>query len=338
MKMFKTNSILNFEPLTQRARVNENKRLIIPSRVIGIGGYPKAILPRLDSFFHLYLGERPTPVDFVIFDFDEANGEVNVNGRKFTTQPYLVSLPKKPLKDIARKLRRKDRDKIIPWINVLSGYVDLRHVRYVEAPGLNLLMQTANLAWRLVWPEHIVPQLKVRLQSLHPSPQELSGLESKGYTISNRSLIFVLAGGGSTTGPSGLIPILVELNRLKPVESNVFIILFTPNSYRDKTSEHKKRGRAIFRATIQRLIDLFNGMEFNQPYGINGYRLRLEGEPFDHLFLVDGSLGGGREELDTEQVGELVARLLFKLITSPLGEKVLGHIGNLNRGLKEVKL
>ena len=313
-----------------------NKQLIIPTLIVGLGGYPKAVLPHLDFLFYQYFGERPASVDFVIFDFDEANGEISATGRRFTTQPYLIVLPKKALKDIARKLRRKDRNKVIPWIDTLAGYVDLKQVRYVEGPGLNLLMQTANLAWRLVWSEHIVPQLKARLHNLHPSPQELSRLECKGYSISNRSSIFVIAGGGSTTGPSGLLPILVELKRLKPVDSNVFTILFTPGSYRDKTDEHRKRGRAIFRATIHRLIDLFNGMEFDQPYGRNGYRLRLEGEPLDHLFLIDGSLGGGRAELNTEQLGKLVARLLFKLTTSPLGEKFLGHIGNLNRGLKEV--
>lgn len=321
---------------TQELTPKVNKRLIVPTLFVGIGGYAKVVMPRLDSLFCQYYGKRPSPVDFVIFDFDEANGEVTVNDRKFTTQPYLVSLPKKALKEIVRKLRRKDREKIMPWIEALAGYVDLEKVRYVEAPGLNLFMQSANLAWRLVWPEHIVPQLRGRLQNLHPAPQELSRLESEGYIVSKRSLIIVIAGGGSTTGPSGLPPLLAEIKRLKPVDSNILPILFTPGSYRDKTDEHMRRGRAIFRATVHRLISLFNGMEFDQPYGINGYRLKLEGEPFDQMFLVDGTLGGGRTELSTEQLGDLLARLFFKLTTSPMGEKFLGHIGNLNSGLKEV--
>jgi len=313
----------------------KTSRFVMPTAYIGIGGYPKAVFPTLDRLFHEHYGFRPGPLQLAIFDFDEAKSESSVNGKKYSIEPYLVPLPKKVLKDVAKKLRRKAE---LSWIKNLEPYVALDHVRYAEAPGLNLFVQSGNLAWRLVWESHVLPELKIKLKGLHPVPSELNELERQGFKVSNRSCIWVIAGGGSTTGPTGLIPIVAELKRSKPPETNLFVIVFTPNSYRDKTDAHRTRGRAIFMATMESFIELFNGRVFDQPYNPSGsYKITLEEDPCDQLFLVDGSLSGGRTELKTEELGELVATYLFKFATGPVGEHQLGIIGNLNSGLKPVK-
>jgi hypothetical protein len=316
--------------------VRETARyFVMPSVFIGIGGYSKAVFPTLDRLFNEYYGFRPGPLQMVIFDFDEAKSESSANGKKYSIEPYLVSLPKKILKDVARKLRRKAS---IPWLKTLEPYVSLEHVRYAEAPGLNLFPQSGNLAWRLLWESHVLPELKIKLKGLHPVPQELDELERQGFKVSNRSCIWVIAGGGSTTGPTGLIPFVAELKRNKPPETNLFIVVFTPNSYRDKTDAHRNRGRAIFTATMESLLELFNGRVFDQPYNPSGsYKITLEEDPCDQIFLIDGSLCGGRTELKTEELGDLVANFLFKFASSQVGERALGIIGNLNAGLKPVK-
>ena len=333
--MLNNNQLLETTRLEPEDSPERRKQFIIPATFVGIGGYGKLVLPRLDALLYQYFGHRPQPISMVTFDFDDANGQVNANSKEFSTQPYLIALPKKPLKDVAIKLRRKDREKKLPWISSFEKYVNFDHVKYADAPGLNLFMQTANLAWRLVWESHVLPGLKSSLQNLHPAPQLLNRLEKEGYSISNRSMVFVIGGGASTTGPSGLPPMLAELKRLKPADSNLFPIIFTPHSYRDKTDEHKARGRAIFRSTMDRLLNIFNDLHFDQPYGVNGYRIKLQDQLFDHIFFIDGSLSGGRGQLQTDQMGDIVAKFLFKLITSPVGEHFLGTIGNLNSGLRE---
>jgi hypothetical protein len=312
------------------------KHFLVPNTVVGIGGYGKLVLPRLDALYNQYYGYRPGPANLVTFDFDGSNGEFRSGDSIFSTAPYLNSLPKKPLEDLSKILKKDNAEELAPWIKAFYGYVDFDHVNYVEGPGLNLFMQSANLAWRLVWETHILPALKINLKNLHPAPQALNRLErEEGFKISKRSIIFVVAGGGSTTGPSGLIPILSELKSLKPVDSSLFALIFTPRSYRDKTEKHREKGRAIFNGTMMSLISLFNGKGFDdQPFGKDGrYRIKLVGHPCDHIFLVDGTLSGGRVEMDNDQIGNIVANLIFKLTTSPLGENALGILGNLNSGL-----
>lgn len=321
------------------ANTGEDRRgsnyFMMPSFFVGIGGYPKAVFPTLDRLINENFGFRPGPLRMTIFDFDEAKSESSGNGRKYSIEPYLVSLPKKTLKDVARKLRRKAD---LSWIKHLEPYVALEQVRYAEAPGLNLFPQAGNLAWRLVWESHVLPELRIGLKGLHPVPQEVNELERQGFKVSNRSTIWVVAGGGSTTGPTGLIPILAELKRSKPPETNLFVIVFTPNSYRDKTDAHRSRGRAIFMATMESLVGLFNGKIFDQPYNTSGtYKITLQEDPCDQIFLVDGSLSGGRTELKTEELADLVASYLFKFASGPVGEHQLGIIGNMNSGLKPVK-
>jgi len=300
----------------------------MPSFFVGIGGYAKAVFPTLDRLIQGNYGFRPDPIRLTIFDFDEAGSESSENGKKFSIESYLKPLPKKTLKDVAKKLRRKAD---LPWLKNLEPYVALDHVRCAEAPGLNGYMQSGNLAWRLVWESHVLPELRIGLKGLHPVPRELNELGRKGFRVSNRSCIWVIAGGGSTTGPTGLIPLVAELKRNKPPETNLFVILFTPNSYRDKTDAHRSRGRAIFMATMECLLGLFNGQVFDQPYNPSGsYRITLEEDPCDQIFLLDGSLSGGRSDLKTEELGDLVANYLFKFATGPVGEHQLGIIGNLN--------
>lgn len=318
-----------------KATVPTSKFFVMPSDVVGIGGYAKVVFPTFDRLIQEHYGFRPGPVRMSIFDFDESKSESTGNGGKYSIEPYLVSLPKKPLKDVAKQLRKKAD---LPWLKNLAPYVAFDQVRYVEAPGLNLFPQSGNLAWRLIWESHVLPELRTGLKGLHPVPQELNELERRGFKVSNRSCIWVVAGGGSTTGPTGLIPMVAELKRSKPPETNLFVILLTPNSYRDKTEAHRSRGRAIFMSTMESLVSLFNGRVFDQPYSPSGsYKITLEEDPCDQIFLVDGSLSGGRAELKTEELGDLVANYLFRFVTGPVGEHQLGIIGNLNSGLKPTK-
>lgn len=315
--------------------LEKSRYYVMPTLLIGIGGCPKAVFPNLDRRIHDNYGFRPDPIRMTIFDFDEAGSESSENGKTFSIESYLKLLPKKTLKDVAKKLRRKA---YLPWRKNLEPFVDFSQIRYAEAPGLNLYIQSANLAWRLVWETHVLPELKIGLKGLHPLPRELNELERKGFRVSNRSCIWVIAGGASTTGPSGLLPIVAELKRSKPPETNLFVIVFTPNSYRDKTDAHLSRGRAIFMATMESLLGLFNGQVFDQPYNPHGtYRITLEEDPFDQIFLVDGSISGGRSDLKTEELGDTVANFLFKFAASPVGEHELGIIGNLNSGLNSLK-
>jgi hypothetical protein len=214
-------------------------------------------------------------------------------------------------------------------------YVALEQVRAVDAPGLNLFVQSGNLAWRLVWEQHVLPELKARLQHLHPAPHTQGALARQGLAVSSRSVIWVVAGGGSTTGPTGLIPMLCEIQRLKPPQTNLFALVFTPDAYRDKTTQHRIKGRAIFRATMEQLLAIYDGEDFDQPYGTDGYRISLHEEPFDQLFLVDGSLMGGRTELGADALADLVALFLFKIAVGSIGERLLSIIGNLNPTTQE---
>jgi hypothetical protein len=305
-------------------------QLVIPSLYIGLGGWPKSIFPRLDAHFYGHYGSCPDCLPRVIFDFDDASGEVTVGGKTFSTHPYLKALPKKPLVDFARKLRRKDKE-AIAFLERFSPYVALEHLRAIETPGLNLHVQNGNFAWRLVWETHVLPELITKLQHLHVPPHDQAQLARQGLAVSNRSVIWVIAGGGSTTGPTGLIPVLCELKRRKPPQTSLFALVLTPRAYRDKDHRHQIKGRAIFRATLQQLLAIYGGQVFDQPYGLDGYRITLSEEPFDQLFLVDGSLSGGRTDLKATELADLLALLLFKLAVGPVGEKLLGTtMGNLN--------
>lgn len=305
-------------------------RCVMPSLYVGLGGYAKAVLPRLDAHFNRYYGRRPDCLPMTIFDFDEAQAEVS----GFSTQGYLRALPKKPLQDVARKMRGQHAP-TLAFLQRFRPYVDLAHVRAVEAPGLNLIVQDGNLAWRLVWEHHVLPDLTSKLEQLHPAPHTQGQLERQGLVASPRSVIWVIAGGGSTTGPTGLIPMLCELKRLKPPQTNLFAVVFTPAAYRDKTTQHQVKGRAIFRATLTQLLAIYDGQEFDQPYGANGHRITLHEAPFDQLFLVDGSLMGGRRHLATDELAELVALFLYQVAVGPIGERLLGLLGNLNPDAQE---
>ncbi|MBI3911529.1 MAG: hypothetical protein HY320_11430 [Armatimonadetes bacterium] len=307
---------------------------VMPSAYIGLGGYAKAVFPRLDAHFQQHYGVRPDCLPMSIFDFDEAQAEVTVDGQGFSTQPYLRALPKKPLLDFARKMRGKHQQ-THAFLQRFTPYVDFAHVQAVEAPGLNLFVQSGNLAWRLVWEHHVLPDLTSKLQQLHPAPHAQGQLERQGLVASPRSAIWVIAGGGSTTGPTGLIPMLCELKSLKPPQTNLFAVVFTPAAYRDKTTHHQVKGRAIFRATLTQLLAIYDGHEFDQPYGVNGHRINLHEEPFDQLFLVDGSIMGGRTTLTTDDLAELVALFLYQVAVGPIGERLLGLIGNLNPDAQE---
>lgn len=304
-------------------------RSVMPSLYVGLGGYAKAVLPRLDAHFQRHYDRRPDCLPMTIFDFDEAQAEVTIDGQSFSTQPYLRALPKKPLLDFARRMRGKHAP-TLTFLQRFRPYVDLAHVRAVEAPGLNLFVQSGNLAWRLVWEHHVLPDLTSKLQQLHPAPHAQGQLARQGLVASPRSAIWVIAGGGSTTGPTGLIPVLCELKRLKPPQTTLFAVVFTPAAYRDKTTQQQTKGRAIFRATMTQLLALYDGQEFDQPYGANGHRIVLNEVPFDQLFLVDGSAMGGRTTLTTAELAELVALFLYQVAVGPIGERLLGLLGNLN--------
>ena len=307
---------------------------VMPGAYIGLGGYPKVVLPRLDARFQAHYGRRPDCLPLALFDFDEALAEVTLDGQTFSTQSYLTALPKKTLLDFARQIRRKNPT-TVAFMQRFSPYVALQQVRAVEAPGLNLFVQSGNLAWRLVWENHVLPVLTQTLQHLHPAPHTQGELARQGLVASQRSAIWVIAGGGSTTGPTGLIPMLCELKRLKPPQTNLFAIVFTPHAYRDKTTQHQVKGRAIFRATMEQLVAICGGQDFKQPYGTNGHWIELNEDPFDQLFLVDGSLMGGRTALTTEDLADLVALFLFKIAVGPVGEQLLSIIGNFNPDAQE---
>ncbi len=293
-------------------------RFVMPSAYIGLGGYAKAVFPRLDAHFCQHYGVRPDCLPMTIFDFDEAQAEVRSDGQGFSTQPYL-----------ARKMRGKHQQ-THAFLQRFTPYVDFAHIRGIDGPGLFQFMQDGNLAWRLVWEDHVLPDLTSKLQLLHPAPRAQGQLERQGLVAAPRSAIWVIAGGGSTTGPTGLIPMLCELKRLKPPQTNLFAVVFTPAAYRDKTTQHQVKGRAIFRATLTQLLAIYDGQEFDQPYGANGHRIALHEEPFDQLFLVDGSLMGGRTALTTDELAELVALFLYQVAVGPIGERFLGLIGHLN--------
>jgi hypothetical protein len=81
----------------------------MPTYYVGVGGYPKAIFPRLDALFHQHYGFRPPCLPSTILDFDEADATVVVDGKTYSIQPYLRVMPKKVLLDFARKIRQKDK-------------------------------------------------------------------------------------------------------------------------------------------------------------------------------------------------------------------------------------
>lgn len=310
-------------------------QFVIPTSFTGLGGWPKEIFPRLDAHIHRHYGFQPDCLRMTILDFDDASAEVTMDGKTFSVQPYLKALPKKVLVDFDRKRRRKDQE-ALTFLERFSPYVALEHLRAVEAPGLNLLVQSGNLGWRLVWETHVLPELVTTLQHLHVPPHKRTQLARQGLVVSNRSVLWVVAGGGSTTGPTGLIPVLCELKRRKPPQTSLFALVITPRAYRGKDHRHQIKGRAIYRATMEQLLAIYNGQVFDQPYGLNGHRIELSEEPFDQLFLIDGSLSGGRSELESNELADLLALLLFKLAVGPIGERLLGTImGNLHPDLQE---
>ncbi len=302
-------------------------RYVMPSAYFGLGGFAKAVFPRLDALLHNHYGYRPDPFAFAVFDFDGADATFTSNGTTFSVQPYLNALPRRPFLDVARAIRRNE---VSANLEHLRSVVRFDYVHPVDGPGMNQMPQNANLAYRLVWASHVVPDLQRKLRQLNPNPRALERLTRERITVSERSVIWVVAGGASTTGPGGLIPLLAEIRRLKPRETNLFAVVFTPGAYHDKSAEHAKRGSAIFRATLEQLIRIHDDGGFSQRYDTNGHSLVLTEEPFDQIFLVDGSLGGGKSELKTEDLAELVARFLFKFAVGPLGERMLGRIADCN--------
>lgn len=234
-------------------------RFVLPTYVCGIGGKAKQVLPRVEGLYQQhYNGPRLEVLPFTIFDFDEAHGEATVDGVTYTTESYLKVFPKKPLLDVARKIRRNN-PRVLAACAKFQPYVHFPGVRAVDAPGLNLFVQGGNLAWRLLHESDVLPELTAKLRYLNPAPNTLERLTREGIAVANRSVIWVIAGGGSTTGPTGLIPILCELKRHAPANTSVFAVVFAPRSYREKTSQRQVKGKAIYRATMTQLLALFDG-------------------------------------------------------------------------------
>jgi Tubulin like len=309
--------------------LSQAMRFLIPTAYFGLGGWAKAVFPRLYALLHSHYGTVPDPLAFGLFDFDEADAAITLDGRTFSVQPYLTALPRRPFLDTARAVRRKN-GKRPAWVDQLRSSVLFDHVRPVEGPGMNQIPQNANLAYRLVWVSHVLPELERKVRRLHPAPHTLEELARGGINVSKRSIIWVVAGGASTTGPAGLIPLLCELKRMKPRETMVCGIVFSPHSYRDKSTEHQTRGQAIYRATLEQLFRIHEGDGFSQIYNADSYQLGIDEEPFDQLFIVDGSLGNGKSDLKTEDLADLVARFLYKFAVGPLGERILGRIADCN--------
>lgn len=304
------------------------RKFIIPSYCIGIGGWAKPIFPYLDSLYSQHFGSRPDQIRFSIYDFDEASARISFNGQTFSIEPYLNSLPKKILKDIVRKIKNGSKDGNL-FKEIFKGYVEFDSLSYFDMPGLNLRPQLGNLGWRLLWESHILKDLKSKVQHIHVVPRDSDELARRGIQASKRSLIWVVAGIASTTGPTGLIPVLCEISRLKPPEANVFTLLITPRAYRDKSAQHRERGRAISWATMETLCRVAEEMDFDQPYGTSGYRIKQADKPFDLCFVVDGSFSSGRSILEADDLARLIALYIFRITTTPLGEELLRIAGNL---------
>lgn len=307
---------------------NTRKKFIIPSYLIGIGGWAKPIFPYLDFLYSQYFGSRPEQIRLSIYDFDEASSRITFNGQTFSIEPYLISLPKKILKDIIRKIKKRSEDGNF-FKEIYKGFIDFDSLRYFDMPGLNLRPQLGNLGWRLLWESHILKDLRSKVQHIHVAPRDSDELAERGIQASKRSLIWVVAGIASTTGPTGLIPILCEISHLKPPEANVFVLLITPRAYRDKSDQHRERGRAISFATMESLCRVAENQDFDQPYGTSGYHIKQMDKPFDICFLVDGSFSSGRSTLEADEMARLIALYIFRMTTSPLGEELLRITGNL---------
>jgi len=308
------------EPITER---------IIPFALVGAGGVPKPIMAE----FSKLLEAKPSFPGFrggLVFDFDPASVS-NGNGKGASIARYLRVLPKKELKQIAAQLRRGGNSRA-DFQRVFGDYVDLGRIRVMEAPGLNLEMQSASLGWRLVWEQHVRPELRALMDRLHPSPRERDSIETTQYRFSNRSMVWVIAGGASTTGPSGFIPLMAELRQLLPPETTLNGILLTPGAYRDKAHQHRTKGQAIFRATVETLFQIYDDKFFDEPYGRSGYRISMDQEIFDHLFLIDGTFGGGRFTLSMQETARMVALFLYRTMTTHLAETLLARLGDLHDG------
>jgi len=307
----------------------EREKFIIPSYCIGIGGWAKPIFPYLDSLYSQHFGTKPDQIRFSLFDFDEASATIASNGLTFSIDPYFTILPKKVLKDNVTKMEKSGRDGN-PIKEKFKGYIDYASLRYFDTPGLNLNPQLGNIGWRFVWESHVLKDLQTKVKHLHVTPRDRDKLERRGIKASNRSLIWVVCGIASTTGPTGLIPFLCEISHRKPPEANVFALLITPLAYRDKSSQHREKGRAICWATMETLCRVAEKRDFNQPYGISGYRIVQADRPFDLCFVVDGTFSSGRSTLEADELARLIALYIFRITTTPLGEALLRIVGNIN--------
>ena len=304
------------------------QKFIIPSYFIGIGGWAKPVFPYLDSLYSQHFCSNPEQIRFSIYDFDEASARITLNGQTFSVEPYLNTLPKKMLKDLIRKIKKNSEEGNL-FREIFKGYVEFDSLSYFDMPGLNLRPQLGNLGWRILWESHILKDLKSKVLHIHVTPRDSDELAKRGIQASKRSLIWVIAGIASTTGPTGLIPILCELSRLKPPEANVFTLLITPRAYRDKSDPHRERGRAICWATMEALCRVAENMNFDQPYGTSGYRIKQADNPFDLCFLVDGTFSSGRSTMEADDLAHLMARYIFRITTTSLGEELLRIAGNL---------
>jgi len=297
--------------------------ILIPSAIIGLGGWAKPVVAHLVYLFTRNFGFLPEVIRIKLFDTDSEG--CSYESAEIT--PYLKVVDKKILQDICNQIRNGDKE----ILQKLEAYVDFNGI-YPEGPGLGLYVQAGNLLWRIVWQE-VVPDLKAVI-NVNPSPQVRTTLEKKGLKIANRANIWVIAGLASSTGASALIPFLVEISSLKAADTQVFVIGFTPTAYEEKSPEQIERGNLIFLGTMEILLKIFEEGKFNQPYDLNGeYQICLKGPLFDHFFLVDGSCGGTKP-LNKRELASLVANALFVMITQ-VGEKALGILTNLNIGLRK---
>ncbi len=71
---------------------------------------------------------------------------------------------------------------------------------------------------------------------------------------------------------------------------------------------------------------------FDEPFGRSGYRIELDGDLADHVFLVDGTCSGGRHELNGDETARLIASFLFRAMTTHVAETLLGTLVDLNQG------
>ncbi len=299
-----------------------------PSLVIGLGGTGKIVLTHLKGYLKRLYGYVPRErIRLLELDIDPEEyiikiDEEEVKLRKGTE--FLV-LGGVPLEEVVSEIKRGRYQEFQPWLDPdLSLLAD---------PNLMISAHAQRQAGRFAFHWNLGSHSKLYLyKQFSRNIDELlqvHGIGRRGPNL-NIYVISSLCGG---TGSGMLIDAGFVLKRIikgRPVRlTGIFI---TPSFY-DRAPQGSLRANAW--AALRELEYFMTTRAEERRYhfiecrsDVEAHPIRIDGRPYDLVYLVDTHLEDGSTLLGKERMGRVLTKALGLLITSRIGDEANSRIGD----------